>query len=60
LIEGLKPGKPEPQVVAATEGLGKFEITATLRGKKITIILDTGATGNFILLRTITRINAPI
>jgi hypothetical protein len=60
IIEGLGPERPRPQVIAATEGSGKFEILATLRGKKITIMLDTGATGNFISPRTVARINAPI
>jgi hypothetical protein len=35
-------------------------IKATLRGKKIKAILDCRATGNFISLRTLVRVNALI
>jgi predicted aspartyl protease len=60
VIEELESRQGYPVLLAATGGSGKFEIQATLRGKKITAMLDCGASGNFISARAIARVNAPI
>jgi hypothetical protein len=54
------PGVPGPLEAAATGGTGQIEIRATLRGKPLRVMVDSGAMGNFISPRTVAKINAPI
>jgi hypothetical protein len=49
-----------PREIAATTGRGQLQVEATLRGKPIKVMIDSGATGNFISPRALGKVNAPI
>ena len=48
-----------PREIYATMGWGQISVKATLRGKELRIMIDLGATSNFIFPATIARINIP-
>lgn len=49
-----------PRELCATKAGGQLLLNATLRGKKLRIMVDSGADGNYISPATIARINIPI
>jgi hypothetical protein len=50
----------EPKEICATPGPGQIVIDMKLRGRDIKVMIDSGATGNFMSPKTLARINIPI
>jgi hypothetical protein len=49
-----------PHEIYATNGWGQITVEMKIRGKKIKVMLDSGATGNYISPSTVGRLNIPI
>ena len=49
-----------PNELNATQGNGQVTVQMTLRGKPINVMIDSGATGNFISPKALARLNIPI
>ena len=49
----------EPREICAAGDGSRITVEMTLRGKKLKLLIDCGATGNYISPRTVSRINIP-